>query len=183
MGERFDFILGGAGSAGCLLANRLSEDPKNRVLLLEAGGKDDWIWFHIPVGYLFAIGNPRADWMFQTEKEPGLNGRALNYPRGKVVGGSSAGGITALFLTYTDVSRTPAARSLHEMRLNEESFFDFALRMSKVHQSYFKELLPTSASRQDEFAAEAAESLEQQAHLESADKVSFEEYLARYFSA
>jgi glutamate--cysteine ligase len=82
-----------------------------------------------------------------------------------------------------DMSRTPAARSLHEMRLNEESFFDFALRMSKVHQSYFKELLPTSASRQDEFAAEAAESLEQQAHLESADKVSFEEYLARYFSA
>ena len=61
-----------------------------RVLLLEAGGKDNWIWFHIPVGYLFAIGNPRSDWMFETEKEPGLNGRALKYPRGKVVGGSSA---------------------------------------------------------------------------------------------
>jgi len=90
MGERFDFIIVGAGSAGCLLANRLSEDPKNRVLLLEAGGKDDWIWFHIPVGYLFAIGNPRADWMFQTEAVPGLNGRRLAYPRGKVIGGSSA---------------------------------------------------------------------------------------------
>ena len=90
MGERFDFIIVGAGSAGCLLANRLSEDPKNRVLLLEAGGKDDWIWFHIPVGYLFAIGNPRADWMFQTEAAPGLNGRRLAYPRGKVIGGSSA---------------------------------------------------------------------------------------------
>jgi choline dehydrogenase len=90
MGDRFDYIIVGAGSAGCLLANRLSKDPRNRVLLLEAGGKDDWIWFHIPVGYLFAIGNPRADWMFRTEAVPGLNGRELNYPRGKVIGGSSA---------------------------------------------------------------------------------------------
>ncbi|WP_421997293.1 GMC family oxidoreductase [Reyranella sp.] len=86
----FDYIIVGAGSAGCVLANRLSADPANRVLLLEAGGRDNWIWFHIPVGYLFAMGNPRADWMFQTEKEPGLNGRALNYPRGKVIGGCSA---------------------------------------------------------------------------------------------
>src|SRR6185295_4028107 len=86
----YDYIIVGAGSAGCVLANRLSADPKNRVLLLEAGGKDDWIWFHIPVGYLFAIGNPRADWMFETEATPGLNGRKLNYPRGKVIGGCSA---------------------------------------------------------------------------------------------
>jgi choline dehydrogenase-like flavoprotein len=86
----FDYIIAGAGSAGCVLANRLSADPNTRVLLLEAGGRDNWIWFHIPVGYLFAMGNPRADWMFQTEKEPGLNGRALNYPRGKVIGGCSA---------------------------------------------------------------------------------------------
>ena len=86
----FDYIVVGAGSAGCVLANRLSADPKSRVLVLEAGGKDNWIWFHIPVGYLFAMGNPRADWMFQTEKEAGLNGRALNYPRGKVIGGCSA---------------------------------------------------------------------------------------------
>jgi choline dehydrogenase-like flavoprotein len=86
----YDYIIVGAGSAGCVLANRLSADPKNRVLLLEAGGKDNWIWFHIPVGYLFAIGNPRSDWMFKTEAVPGLNGRALNYPRGKVIGGSSA---------------------------------------------------------------------------------------------
>jgi choline dehydrogenase len=86
----FDYIVVGAGTAGCILANRLSADPKTRVLLLEAGGKDNWIWFHVPVGYLFAIGNPRSDWMFRTEAEPGLNGRSLAYPRGKVIGGSSA---------------------------------------------------------------------------------------------
>ena len=86
----FDYIIVGAGSAGCLLANRLSADPDKRVLVLEAGGRDNWIWFHIPVGYLFAMGNPRSDWMFKTEPEPGLNGRSLNYPRGKVIGGSSA---------------------------------------------------------------------------------------------
>eukprot|EP01037_Dinobryon_pediforme_P006255 gene6255-6323_t len=88
--EQFDYIIIGAGSAGCVLANRLSADPRNRVLLLEAGGQDNWIWFHIPVGYLFAIGNPRADWMFKTENVPGLNGRSLSYPRGKVIGGSSS---------------------------------------------------------------------------------------------
>jgi choline dehydrogenase-like flavoprotein len=86
----YDYIIVGAGSAGCVLANRLSRDPATRVLLLEAGGKDNWIWFHIPVGYLFAIGNPRADWMLRTEPEEGLNGRSLAYPRGKVIGGSSA---------------------------------------------------------------------------------------------
>lgn len=86
----FDYIVVGAGTAGCIVANRLSADSGKRVLILEAGGKDNWIWFHIPVGYLFAIGNPRSDWMFKTEPEPGLNGRALAYPRGKVIGGSSA---------------------------------------------------------------------------------------------
>ncbi|MBV8192787.1 MAG: GMC family oxidoreductase N-terminal domain-containing protein, partial [Alphaproteobacteria bacterium] len=86
----FDYIVVGAGSAGCVVANRLSADPRSRVLVLEAGGRDNWIWFHIPVGYLFAIGNPRSDWMFETEAEPGLNGRSLKYPRGKVIGGCSA---------------------------------------------------------------------------------------------
>lgn len=86
----FDYVVIGAGSAGCLLANRLSADPAKKVLVLEAGGMDDWIWFHIPVGYLYAIGNPRADWLFQTEPQAGLGGRSLAYPRGKVVGGCSA---------------------------------------------------------------------------------------------
>lgn len=90
MTNEFDYIVVGAGSAGCVLAQRLSADPSKRVLVLEAGGKDNWIWFHIPVGYLFAIGNPRADWMFQTEPSDGLMGRQLAYPRGKVIGGCSA---------------------------------------------------------------------------------------------
>jgi choline dehydrogenase-like flavoprotein len=88
--EQFDHIIVGAGSAGCVLANRLSADPRRRVLVLEAGGMDDWIWLHIPVGYLFAIGDPRADWMFTTEPSPGLAGRSIGYPRGKVIGGCSA---------------------------------------------------------------------------------------------
>lgn len=90
MQEIYDYVIVGAGTAGCVLANRLSEDPGNRVLLIEAGGNDNWIWFHVPVGYLFAIGNPRSDWMFKTASELGLNGRSLAYPRGKVIGGSSA---------------------------------------------------------------------------------------------
>jgi choline dehydrogenase-like flavoprotein len=86
----YDYVIVGAGSAGCLLANRLSADPATRVLLLEAGGMDNWIWYHVPAGYLFAIGNPRADWMFETVAEPGLGGRRIAYSRGKVIGGSSS---------------------------------------------------------------------------------------------
>ncbi|MEK6422831.1 MAG: GMC family oxidoreductase N-terminal domain-containing protein [Burkholderia gladioli] len=86
----FDYVIVGAGTAGCVLANRLSEDPDVSVLLLEAGGKDDYHWIHIPVGYLYCIGNPRTDWLYKTQPEAGLAGRALSYPRGRVLGGSSS---------------------------------------------------------------------------------------------
>ncbi len=86
----FDYVIVGAGTAGCVLANRLSADPKMRVLLLEAGGKDDYIWIHIPVGYLYCIGNPRTDWCYKTEPEPGLNGRSILYARGRTLGGCSS---------------------------------------------------------------------------------------------
>ncbi|MES2127224.1 MAG: GMC family oxidoreductase N-terminal domain-containing protein [Pseudomonadota bacterium] len=86
----FDYIIVGAGTAGCLLANRLTRNKNKTVLLLEAGGRDDYLWIHIPVGYLHCIGNPRTDWMYNTEADPGLEGRSLIYPRGKVLGGSSS---------------------------------------------------------------------------------------------
>ncbi len=86
----FDYVIAGGGTAGCVLANRLSADPEVTVLLLEAGGKDDWIWIHIPIGYLKCINNPRTDWCYKTEAEPGLNGRSIIYARGKVLGGCSS---------------------------------------------------------------------------------------------
>ena len=87
--REYDYVIVGAGSAGCLLANRLTKDGRSSVLLLEAGGQDDWFWIKIPVGYLYTIGNPRTDWCYRTEPDPGLNGRQLLYARGKVLGGSS----------------------------------------------------------------------------------------------
>jgi choline dehydrogenase len=86
----FDYIIVGGGTAGCVLANRLSSNPKTRVLLLEAGKNDNYHWVHVPIGYLYCIGNPRTDWMMKTASEPGLNGRSLTYPRGKLLGGCSS---------------------------------------------------------------------------------------------
>ena len=86
----FDYIVIGGGTAGCVLANRLSADPTVSVVLIEAGDKDDYFWIDIPVGYLYTIANPRTDWCYQTEAEPGLNGRSIGYARGKVLGGCSS---------------------------------------------------------------------------------------------
>ncbi|MBR9905117.1 MAG: GMC family oxidoreductase, partial [Gammaproteobacteria bacterium] len=88
--NNFDYIVVGAGTAGCLLANRLSANPNNKVLLIEAGGRDNYHWIHIPVGYRYCINNPRTDWLFRTEPDKGLNGRSLLYPRGKTLGGCSS---------------------------------------------------------------------------------------------
>ena len=88
--ENFDFIILGAGSAGCVLANRLSENPKNKVLLIEAGGKDNYPWIHIPVGYFKTMHNPSVDWCYKTEPDETMNNRSIRYPRGKTLGGSSA---------------------------------------------------------------------------------------------
>jgi choline dehydrogenase len=127
----YDYIIVGAGSAGCLLANRLSADPGKRVLILEAGGRDNWIWFHIPVGYLFAIGNPRSDWCFKTEAVPGLNGRSLSYPRGKVIGGSSA--INAMIYM-----RGQAADYDHWRQLGLSGWgWDDVLPFFKRHENHF----------------------------------------------
>ncbi len=127
----YDYVIVGAGSAGCLLAERLSADSSRRVLVLEAGGLDNWVWFHIPVGYLFAIGNPRSDWCFKTEPEAGLNGRILNYPRGKAIGGSSS--INAMIYM-----RGQAADYDHWRQLGLSGWgWDDVLPYFKRHENHF----------------------------------------------
>ena len=99
--DSYDFIIVGAGSAGCVLANRLSANPKHRVLLLEAGGVDTNPWIHVPVGYFKTMHNPGTDWCFKTENDPGINERSLQWPRGKVLGGCSS--INGLLLSLIHI--------------------------------------------------------------------------------
>jgi choline dehydrogenase len=124
----YDYIIVGAGTAGCVLANRLSRKPDVEVLLIEAGGKDDYLWIHIPVGYLYCIDNPRTDWLFRTEADPGLAGRALIYPRGKVLGGSSSingmiymRGQAGDYDRWADITGDPSWRWEHVLPLFQRS--------------------------------------------------------------
>jgi len=138
----FDYIIIGAGTAGCLLANRLSADASKRVLLIEAGRKDDYHWIHIPVGYLYCIGNARTDWLFNTEPDAGLNGRSLRYPRGKTLGGSSS--INGM------IYMRGQSRDYDEWaRLTGDSAWtwDNALPCFKLHEDHYKGADPLHGAR------------------------------------
>ena len=142
----FDFIVVGAGTAGCLLANRLSRDAARRVLLVEAGGKDDYHWVHIPVGYLYCIGNPRTDWLYQTEPAAGLNGRTLRYPRGKVLGGcSSINGMIYMRGQSRDYDQWAALTGDDEWRWSN------CLPDFKAHEDHYR--LDVSSGAPADFAA------------------------------
>ena len=138
----FDHVIVGAGTAGCLLANRLSADPSRRVLLLEAGGQDDYLWIHIPVGYLYCIGNPRTDWLFRTEPDAGLNGRQLRYPRGKGLGGcSNINGMIYMrgqardYDRWADVCADPSWR------------WDSCLEAFRLHEKHWRSADPMHGAR------------------------------------
>ena len=129
----FDYIIIGGGTAGCLLANRLSANASKRVLMIEAGRRDDYHWIHIPVGYLHCIGNPRTDWLYQTESEPGLNGRSLRYPRGKTLGGSSSiNGMIYMRGQARDYERWA------ELTGDDVWRWDSALASFRMHEDHYK---------------------------------------------
>lgn len=133
----FDYIIVGAGTAGCLLANRLSADASKRVLLIEAGRKDDYHWIHVPVGYLYCIGNPRTDWLYNTEPDAGLNGRSLRYPRGKTLGGcSSINGMIYMRGQARDYDRWAALTGEDDWR------WDRVLPAFRQHEDHYKLDIP-----------------------------------------
>jgi choline dehydrogenase len=134
LGE-FDIVIIGAGTAGCLLANRLSADPRVRVALIEAGGRDDYLWIHVPVGYLFCIGNPRTDWCFSTEAESGLHGRSIRYPRGRVLGGCSS--INGMIYMRGQREDYDGWRSGEGYGVNPGWGWDDVLPLFKRHEDYF----------------------------------------------
>ena len=147
----FDYIVVGAGTAGCLLANRLSRNQSKRVLLLEAGRKDDYHWVHVPVGYLYCIDNPRTDWRFKTEPAAGLNGRSLLYPRGKVLGGcSSINGMIYMRGQARDYDQWAALTGEDDWR------WDNCLPDFKAHEDHYKgdSAQRTSSGRQSPVSSE-----------------------------
>ncbi|MDP3605258.1 MAG: GMC family oxidoreductase N-terminal domain-containing protein, partial [Polaromonas sp.] len=134
----FDYIIVGGGTAGCLLANRLSADASKRVLLIEAGRKDDYHWIHVPVGYLYCIGNPRTDWLYNTEPDAGLNGRSLRYPRGKTLGGcSSINGMIYMRGQARDYDQWAALTGEADWR------WDSVLPAFRKHEDHYKLDIPT----------------------------------------
>jgi choline dehydrogenase len=146
--EEYDYVIVGAGSAGCLLANRLSADPRNKVLLLEAGGKDTYPWIHIPLGYLYTMKHPRTSWGFSTTSQPGLNGRSLWYPRGRVLGGCSSingmiymRGQTADYDHWAKMLDPSASASASAGAPAEWSWRDMRQYFER-HLDYARELLP-----------------------------------------
>jgi choline dehydrogenase len=158
MNTTFDYIIIGAGTAGCLLANRLSADPTKRVLLVEAGRPDDYHWIHIPVGYLYCIGNPRTDWLFKTEPEAGLNGRTLRYPRGKTLGGcSSINGMIYMRGQARDYD------AWAQLTGDDAWTWDRCLSDFKKHESHYK--LDSSSGNQ--YAGQSPKNLKKFAELHS----------------
>ncbi|MDP4612423.1 MAG: GMC family oxidoreductase N-terminal domain-containing protein [Limnohabitans sp.] len=158
----YDYIIVGGGTAGCLLANRLSADASKRVLLIEAGQKDNYHWIHIPVGYLYCIGNPRTDWLYQTEATEGLNGRSLRYPRGKVLGGcSSINGMIYMRGQSRDYDQWA------QITGNDAWRWDQSLPYFKLHEDHYKGANEFHGAKGDKSDLLATTDLPKGAYLQS----------------